>query len=179
MHILQILTPIVLKYKMFCTRLLYLRYKTWYFPSWGLPFFVCHTFCSTLNYTPLDDNEQKTSFTNVNFHSDRVLYNFSPFFLLLYQKKLSHGCPPFLVKMLLTSYGSFCIFHALENKSEQYLLAFFIIHYWHIQCHKWFLPGQGAYYSTLKKLFPQWQLIYLYVQIAIIDILEVLNGKNI
>ena len=57
----------------------------------------------------------------------------------------------------------FCIFHALENKSEQYLLAFFIIHYWHIQCHKWFLPGQGVSYLLFKESCHQCYTTYLLI----------------
>ena len=114
----------------------------------------------------------------VDFHSDIVLYNFSLFSCFVYQRKLSHGCPPFLEKMLLTSYGSFLCFHALENKSEQYLLAFFIIQYRHIQCHKWFLPCQGGSKTSFGELFYRWHIIYLSIRIAISEILMVLNEKK-
>lgn len=59
-HILQILTPIVFKIKISYTRLLYLRSKTWYISPVRFAFSCMSYVCSTLNYTPLDDNEQKT-----------------------------------------------------------------------------------------------------------------------
>ena len=136
MHILHILTPIVFKYKKLCTRLLYLRYKIVAFSLMRFALFCMSYVLFHLELHSIRWQWTKDFLRQRKFFIQIEFYIIFPFFLLLYEKKLSHGCPPFLEKMLLTSYGSFLCFSCTGKQ-------------------KWTIPTCFFHNSVLTHTMPQ------------------------